>query len=179
MTVRPSIDKTFTEMAFVLARRSTCIRTQQAAIIVRNRQLIAGGYNGSPPGMPHCLDLGCAREGARPMAKTELCRAFYLHGESNAIAQAARNGTSTDGAIMYTIYSPCKGCCNLVRVAGIKRLVYVYEYQGFREGPEYLNQLGIEVAQYEYYSGLVHARIGKGNFQDWNPRADLGEIPGV
>jgi len=134
--VRPSVDEYFIKLAELVATRSTCLHRQQGAILVRDNRIISTGYNGAPPGAPHCTDYGyCAKD-----KDLGFCRAEGLHGESNAIATAAKLGISTDETTMYTVYSPCRSCCNLMKVAGVTVLVYKELYNSFPQGPGYLRE---------------------------------------
>lgn len=136
-TSRPDLDEYFLTLAKTAASRSTCRHRQQGTVLVRGDRVISMGYNGSPPGQLHCLDTDCAKVNAG------YCRAEGLHGESNAIASAAKMGISTDGAIAYCVYSPCRSCCNLLKSAGIVAVTYVEEYPGFPKVRDYLLDLGI------------------------------------
>jgi len=141
---RPKLGDYFIQMARQVATRSTCRHRNQGAVIVRDRRVISTGYNGAPPGAEHCIDKGyCAKAEGLP------CVAEGLHGESNAIASAARMGVSTLGAAIYCVYSPCRSCCNLICSAGITKVVFSEVYDGFVDGPEYLKSLGIEVLRGE------------------------------
>lgn len=142
-TSRPDLDSYFMAIAKTAASRATCRHREQGAVLVKGKRIVSTGYNGSPPGQPHCLDLDCAKAYGAP------CRAEGLHGESNAIISAARAGVSTDGSICYCIYSPCRTCCNMLAVAGIVEVVYRDVYDSFKEGPQYLEQLGIKVRQWK------------------------------
>jgi len=110
------------------ATRSTCLRRQVGTVITRGRQVVSTGYNGSPPGIVHCLDTGCLRQllGVPSGERQEMCRGS--HAESNAIAQAARVGIATDGATIYCTHEPCSLCTKVILNAGIVRVVYVREY---------------------------------------------------
>lgn len=111
-------------------------------VVVLDNHILATGYNGPPPGAPHCIDIGwCAKTENLP------CRAEGLHGESNAIAFAARRGVSLNESTLYSIYSPCRACCNLLKSAGVITVKYLKVYDGFPEGPEYLEELGIRAVQ--------------------------------
>ncbi len=137
-TDRPSLDAYLLKVARVVATRSTCRHRSQGVVIARNGRIISTGYNGAPPGLPHCIDLkSCAKEDGLG------CRAEGLHGESNAIASAAKMGISTKGATLYCVYSPCRACCNLLKSAGIIEVKYEELYDGFPEGQLYLESLGI------------------------------------
>ena len=127
-TSRPSIDEYFMNIARVVATRSTCLRRQVGAVIVRNKQIVSTGYNGAPAGQPHCLDIGCVRlENNIPSGKNvELCRG--AHAEQNAINFAARYGIAIDGATLYLTHYPCSACAKSIINAGIKRVVFAEDY---------------------------------------------------
>ncbi len=121
---RPSWDEYFMEMAELTARRSTCLRRHVGAVIVKDRQIIATGYNGAPRGLAHCAELGgCLRQklGVPSGERHELCRA--LHAEQNAIIQAAVFGHSIEGASIYVTHQPCSICAKMIINAGIDRIV--------------------------------------------------------
>ena len=104
---RPGWDDYFMDMTELVATRSTCLRRQVGAVIVRDKHIISTGYNGAPKGVPHCAEKGgCLREklGVPSGEKHELCRA--LHAEQNAIIQAATLGHSMKGATMYVTHQP-------------------------------------------------------------------------
>lgn len=139
-TSRPPLDDYYIQMAKLVASRSTCIHRNQGVVLVKDGRIIAAGYNGSAPGQPHCIDLGYC---LKTQAEGLYCRAEGLHGESNAIASAAKMGVSVDGAVAYCVYSPCRSCCNLLKSAGIIKVVYSELYDGFSDGPKYLDTLHI------------------------------------
>ena len=132
------------ELAKVVAKRSTCIRQKVGAIIVKDKRILATGYNGAPSGMDHCLDIGCLREILKVPSgeRQELCRG--LHAEQNAIIQAAKFGICIEGSILYTTHCPCITCAKMIINAGIKKVVYGKEYADKR-GLELLKEAGIEV----------------------------------
>lgn len=137
---RTSFDLYIMDIARIVASRSTCLHRHQGAVIVRDRRIISAGYNGSPPGAIHCVALGyCNKE------EFGWCRAEGLHGESNAIASAARMGISVAEATIYCLYSPCRACCNLIISAGITAVKYAELYESFPDVRIYLENLGIEV----------------------------------
>lgn len=138
---RPTLDEYFIALAKATATRSTCRHRDQGTVIVKNKRVISTGYNGAPPGVRDCLQRGfCSKVEGLP------CLAEGLHGETNAIASAALMGISVEGATMYSVYSPCRSCCNLIKSAGIVEVMYCEVYDGFPEGPEYLStSLGILV----------------------------------
>src|SRR5512145_213066 len=121
---RPSWDEYFMEITHLVARRSTCLRRQVGAVLVKDKNILATGYNGSPSGVAHCLDVGCLREqmGIPSGERHELCRG--LHAEQNAIIQAAKHGTNIDGATLYCTTMPCIICTKMIINAGIKKVVY-------------------------------------------------------
>ena len=125
---RPDWDEYFMEIAHVVAKRSTCLRRQVGAVIVREKRILTTGYNGSPTGLPHCLELGCLRDQLEIPSGTrqEICRA--LHSEQNAIIQAALHGTSTKDATLYCTHQPCSLCAKAIINAGIRRVVFEGDY---------------------------------------------------
>jgi dCMP deaminase len=126
MAERLSLDEYFMEIARVVARRSTCLHRQVGAVIVMGKQIVSTGYNGAPSGQPHCLDIGCARQGVPSGQRSELCRG--AHAEQNAINFAARYGISIEGASLYTTHYPCSWCAKSLINAGIVRVVYDNDY---------------------------------------------------
>jgi dCMP deaminase len=125
---RPTWDEYFMEITRLVARRSTCLRRQVGAVLVKDRNILATGYNGAPSGVAHCLDVGCLREKMQVPSgeRHELCRG--LHAEQNAIIQAAKHGTNIDGAIIYSTTMPCIICAKMIINAGISRIVYAEGY---------------------------------------------------
>jgi dCMP deaminase len=112
----------FMEIARVVAGRSTCLHRQVGAVLVQGKQIVSTGYNGAPSGHPHCLDIGCARQGVPSGQRSELCRA--AHAEQNAINFAARYGISIEGATHY----PCSWCAKSIVNAGIAQVIYDEDY---------------------------------------------------
>ena len=143
--VRLSPDELFLEMCVLVSSRGTCLRAQVGAVIVQDRRVVSMGYNGAPPGLPHCTEVGCdpdielfARyraigiEPAREKALMDGGCHRAIHAEANAIAWAARHGTKLFGATMYCTYSPCQKCAELILSAGIGRFVYAKSYRAKR-----------------------------------------------
>lgn len=122
-TFRPSWDEYFLELAQLVAKRSTCLRRKVGAVVVRDKRILATGYNGAPSGLRHCIDIGCLREKLKVPSgeRHELCRA--LHGEQNALIQAALYGVSVKGATLYATNQPCIICAKMLINAGIKEIV--------------------------------------------------------
>ena len=125
---RPDNDEYFMEMAFLVSKRSTCLRRRVGAVIVRDKHVISTGYNGSPRGTQHCEELGCIRQQMNIPSGTrhELCRG--VHAEQNAITQAAYFGTSVANATIYTTTYPCSMCAKILINAGISEVVYADGY---------------------------------------------------
>lgn len=121
---RPSWDEYYMEMAELAAKRSTCLRRNVGAVIVKDNHAVATGYNGAPKGLKHCGEIsGCLREQLNVPSgqRHELCRA--LHAEQNAIIQAAAMGHSVEGGTIYITHQPCAICSKMIINAGIKRIV--------------------------------------------------------
>lgn len=125
---RPSWDQYFMDITRVVASRSTCMRRQVGAVIVKGKRLLTSGYNGAPQGLPHCSEVGCLRnDRAIPSGERhELCRG--THAEQNAIVQAALYGVAIEGATLYCTHQPCSGCTKMIINAGITRIVYLSGY---------------------------------------------------
>ena len=125
---RPGWDSYFMEIAQVVSKRSTCLRRSVGAVLVKDKQILSTGYNGTPKGLPHCEDVGCLRQQLHvPSGQNhELCRG--IHAEQNAVIQAAVHGSSTDGATIYCTHQPCVVCTKILINAGIKRIVYANPY---------------------------------------------------
>ncbi len=126
--MRPSWDEYFMNIVDVAARRSTCLRRNIGAVIVKDNRLIATGYNGVPKGLPHCDKVGCLRANMDIPSgqRHELCRG--LHAEQNAIIQAALYGVSIADATIYSSNKPCSICTKMIINAEIKRIVYRDDY---------------------------------------------------
>ncbi|MCF0144029.1 MAG: cytidine deaminase [Firmicutes bacterium] len=146
MDNRPSWDEYFMDMAVLTAKRSTCLRRQVGAVIVKDRHMIASGYNGAPRGITHCGDRegGCLRQqlGVPSGEKHELCRA--LHAEQNAIIQAAIHGQSIEGGTIYVTNQPCVICAKMIINAGIGRIVVKEGYPD-ELSREMLSEAGIKI----------------------------------
>jgi len=125
---RPSWDEYFINIAKVVAQRSSCLRNNVGAVIVRNKDIISTGYNGAPQYQKNCLEIGfCYRNKNNIKSGTQLerCRAVGSHAESNAISLAARNGHSTNNATIYIVGHNvvCNQCKALIANANIIRVV--------------------------------------------------------
>jgi len=135
------------EIAEVVAKRSTCLRRQVGAVIVRDKRILTTGYNGAPTGIDHCKDVGCMRQEMYIPSgqRHELCRG--IHAEQNAIIQAAVMGISIKGAEIYSTFQPCVLCAKMLINAGIKKIVYKGEYPDML-ALKLLEEAGIELIQF-------------------------------
>lgn len=145
---RPSWDEYFLRLTDLVASRSTCRRRKVGAILVRDKRVLATGYNGAPQGLPHCLDVGCLREeeGIPSGERHELCRG--IHAEQNVIIQAARYGVSIIGATLYCTNQPCVICTKMLINAGITAIYYRDGYPD-RLSAEMLALAGVSTAKVE------------------------------
>ncbi len=141
---RPTLDEYFMEIAKVVASRSTCLRQKVGAVIVKDKRILATGYNGAPSNLPHCDEVGCLREKLKVPSgeRQELCRG--VHAEQNAVIQAAKFGISVEGATLYSTHCPCITCAKIIINSGIKKVVYGKDYAD-KNGIELLKDAGVEV----------------------------------
>ena len=125
---RPGWDPYFMRMSELVATRSTCLRRKVGALLVRDRRILATGYNGAPAGLSHCEELGCLREQLEIPSgeRHELCRG--IHAEQNAIIQAALFGVSTENATLYCTTKPCIICTKMLINAKVRRFVVAEMY---------------------------------------------------
>ena len=140
---RPSWEEYFMDITHMVKSRSTCLRRHIGAVIVKDKNILATGYNGSPSGTQHCLDIGCLREKMNVPSgeRHELCRA--LHAEQNAIIQAAKHGISIEGADLYCTNLPCLICSKMIINAGLRKVYYEGDY------PDPLSKEMLEEAKVE------------------------------
>jgi len=147
---RPGWDEYFMEIAYQVSRRTTCLRRAVGAVIVKDKRILSTGYNGVPAGIEHCLTRGCLRDqlGIPSGKQHELCRG--LHGEQNAIIQAARYGIPINGAVIYITTQPCIICAKMLINAGIQEIIFDASYPD----PLTLDMLaeaGVKVRQYQLH----------------------------
>jgi dCMP deaminase len=142
-TKRASWDEYFMRIAIQAGTRSTCDRKHVGAVIVRDKTILSTGYNGSIRGMPHCDDVG-------HMMENDHCVAT-VHAEANAIIQAAKHGTSINGADIYITASPCWNCFKLIANSGIMRIFYLEFYRDKRI-LDVARQAGIKLKKVEFSS---------------------------
>jgi len=124
-----------------VAERSTCLRRQIGALVVKNNVIISTGYNGAPRGFPHCLDVGCRRDELNIASGERHEECVGVHAEQNALLKAGRDA---EGATLYVNAFPCKICAKLIINAGIKRVVMSGGYSD-KEGLEYLRMANVEL----------------------------------
>ncbi|MCZ6648236.1 MAG: cytidine/deoxycytidylate deaminase family protein [Thaumarchaeota archaeon] len=134
--VRPRWDKYFMEIAIQVSKRSTCDRRMVGAVIVRDKTILSTGYNGSIRGLSHCDEVGHLME-AGHCVRT-------IHAEVNAVAQAAKNGTSIQSGQLYTTSSPCWPCFKIMANSGIQK-VYFGDFYRDERMLEYAQQSRIEL----------------------------------
>ena len=132
------------EIAELVSSRSTCLRRQVGAVLVRDKHIIATGYNGAPRGVAHCMEVGCLREklGIPSGERHEMCRG--THAEQNAIIQAALHGVSTAGATLYCTHQPCILCAKMLINAGVEKVVFQGDYPDGL-AVELINQANLEM----------------------------------
>ena len=125
---RPDSDEYFLKIASVVAERSTCRRHHVGAVAVKDKHILATGYNGAPSGLKDCLELGCLRDELNIPSGTrqEICRG--IHAEQNVIIQASLHGVSLEGSTIYATHTPCVLCAKMLVNARIKRYVSFGEY---------------------------------------------------
>jgi dCMP deaminase len=125
---RPNYDEYFMEMAYVVSKRSTCLRRKVGAILVKDKHILSTGYNGAPKGLKHCSEIGCQREKYNIPSgeRHEICRG--LHAEQNAIIQSAVFGVSIKGSILYCTNTPCVVCAKMLINAGVIEIVFGGDY---------------------------------------------------
>jgi dCMP deaminase len=141
---RPSWPEYFMAITKLVASRSTCLRRKVGAILVKDKRILATGYNGAPSGLRHCAEVGCLREGSSIPSgeRHELCRG--LHAEQNVIIQAAYYGISINGSTLYCTNKPCVICTKMIINAGIKKIYYQEGYQD-PLSDEMLSEAGLQL----------------------------------
>jgi len=147
-------DEYFLKIASVVAERSTCRRHHVGAVAVRDKHILATGYNGAPAGARDCLELGCLRDEMNIPSGTrhEICRG--IHAEQNVIIQAGLHGVSLEASIIYATHTPCILCAKMLVNAKIKRLVTFGRYND-DEFIRLFKETGIEVVTGERPSSRI------------------------
>lgn len=141
---RPSWDEYFMQMAYLVAQRSTCLRRKVGAVLVKERRILATGYNGAPQGIKHCEETGCLREKLNVPSgeRHELCRG--LHAEQNVLLQAALHGVSVKSSTLYVMVSPCIICAKMIINAGIEEVVIKEDYPD-EMALSFLREAGVKI----------------------------------
>ena len=141
---RPSWDEYFLEVACLVSKRSTCLRRHVGAVLVKDKKILATGYNGAPSGTRHCLETGCIREKLKIPSgeRHELCRG--LHAEQNVLLQAALHGVSTKESVLYVTNQPCMICAKMIINAGVREIVILEGYPDKLSG-QFLKEAKIAV----------------------------------
>lgn len=141
---RPTLDEYFLKIAMVVAERSTCLRHHVGAVAVRDKHILATGYNGAASGLKDCLELGCLRQeqGIPSGTRHEVCRG--IHAEQNVIIQASLNGVSLEGSTIYATHTPCVLCAKMLVNAKIRRFVSFGKYPD-RAFIDLFKEAGIDV----------------------------------
>ena len=127
-TSRPKWDEYFMKVAYLVSERSSCLRRQVGAVLVKDRHVLATGYNGAPAGITHCDIAGCLRQKLNVPSgeRHEICRG--LHAEQNVFLQAARHGISAKDSILYITHTPCSICAKMIVNVGIKEVIVAGDY---------------------------------------------------
>ncbi len=142
---RPSWDDYFMGIAKVVSLRSNCVKRKVAAVIVKDKRVIATGYNGTPRGVKNCNEGGCPRCNGFASSGTRLEDCLCSHGEENAITQSAYHGVNIGGAMIYTTFSPCLLCTKMIINSGIKEVVFNADYPLGDTALKLLKEAGIRV----------------------------------
>jgi len=139
---RLSWDEYYMRITHLVAQRSTCLRRMVGAIAVKDKRILATGYNGAAAGLDHCLDIGCLREQLRIPSgeRHELCRG--LHAEQNVIIQAAIHGVSITGASIYSTTQPCLICSKMLINCGVQNIFFSQGYPD-QLAQDMLNEAGV------------------------------------
>jgi len=141
---RPSWDRYFLEIAKLVSKRSTCLRRQVGALIVKDRRILTTGYNGTPSGIIHCEISGCLREKLKIPSgeRHELCRG--LHAEQNALLQASLYGVSVKDSLLYCTNQPCLICAKMIVNAGIKEIIIGDGYSD-KMAQDFFEEAGVKI----------------------------------
>jgi len=148
MAERMSWDEYFMQLTELVSKRSTCLRRNVGAVLVKSKTIISTGYNGAPRGTKHCFEAGCIRKEMNVPSgeRHEICRA--VHAEQNVIIISAQYGSTTQKTTMYVTNFPCVICAKMIVQSGIERLVYTSKYGDELseiESAKILRQAGIQI----------------------------------
>lgn len=144
---RPSWDEYFVKLIDVVAERGTCDRGKSGCVIVKGKHILTTGYVGSPPGLPHCDEVGhqmkVVRHEDEDGRESQHC-VRTIHAEQNAIMQAAKLGVALEGSTLYCKMTPCRVCAMLIISCGIKRVVCKKDYHAGAESREMFKKVNIK-----------------------------------
>jgi len=151
---RISWDEYFMKISALVAERSTCLRHNVGAVIVKGKRIMTTGYNGAASGMACCLELGCLRDelGIASGTRHEICRA--IHAEQNAIIQAGIHGINIEGGVMYCTHTPCMICAKMIVNAGIKEFVSYHDYAD-EDARKFLIEAGVKSRKIDKPSKII------------------------
>lgn len=150
---RPSWDEYFLKMVGLVGERGTCDRGRSGCVIVKDKRVISTGYAGSPPGMPHCDEVGhLMHEVLNEDGQVSKHCVRTIHAEQNAVCQAAKHGISLDGATIYINMEPCYVCAMMIVTVGIKRVVCNKKYHKAQLSRDLFKQAKIELK-------IIHAEV--------------------
>lgn len=141
---RPTWDEYFLELADLVSKRSTCLRRKVGSVLVKDKRILATGYNGAPSGLRHCIDTGCLRDKLKIPSgqRHELCRG--LHAEQNVLLQAALHGIITKDSALYITNQPCIICTKMLINAGIREIIIGGDYPD-KMAMDFLKEAGIKI----------------------------------
>jgi len=141
---RPTWDEYFLKIAKIVSQRSTCLRRKVGSVLVKDKRILATGYNGTPGGIKHCDITGCLRDKLNIPSgqRHELCRG--LHAEQNVLLQAANYGVSVKDSILYVTNQPCIICAKMLINAGVKEVIIASGYPD-KEAKEFFKEAGIKI----------------------------------
>ncbi|VVB74412.1 tRNA-specific adenosine deaminase [uncultured archaeon] len=127
--LRPSWDEYFMLSAVAIATRASCIKFKSGAVIVKDKRIVASGYNGPAPGVPSGFELGYCRKDVANVdwSKKNTGHCLATHAEANALVQ--NHATDVHGATMYCLHFPCNECAKLIASAGIKEVIFLKHYK--------------------------------------------------
>lgn len=147
---RPDWDQYFMSLASLVSGRSTCLRRKVGAVLVKDKQILATGYNGAPMNIDHCAETGCLRQELKVPSgqRHEICRG--LHAEQNVLLQAARHGVSVKDSVLYITNTPCSICAKMIINAGMKEVIFAQAYPDSIAN-KFLKQAGIKLKQILLY----------------------------
>jgi dCMP deaminase len=146
MSERPSWDEYFLDVCNVVSKRATCDRGKTACVIVKDKQILATGYVGSPVGLPHCDEAGhLLKKTVHEDGSVSTHCVRTIHSEQNAICQAAKKGIALDGATLYAKMMPCFTCAKMIVNAGIRRVIVERRYHADKDSEIVLRGAGVDL----------------------------------